>query len=379
MKFDFNDILIPPSEKLTTIYTRKDCNPFIEDDILPIMVAPMYDVVSQENVNWFTNAGLTVCMPRKRHTNLSFEKKLINSYSLDEFINLFIEETFSLTEEEKNKIFYVLIDIANGHMQKIYDAVKKAKENYPNMWIMVGNIANSATFSTIAQWSIINKVEINAIRMGIGNGLACLTTYNTGVGYPMGSLIEECAEIKEHLNSNIKIVADGGFRTFGDINKALFLGADYVMLGSMIAKTTANLSLKLDIHNSNMKIYENYPPSNLKKEHQNLWTKLYNDHIKNIPYNLELRDDLFYNFIDMKSTYHGMSTPQMQMEMGAEVLKPTEGIKNIYKITSTFNDFLINLEHNIRSAMSYTNSKTLKEFRGKPIVITNNSYERFRK
>jgi isopentenyl diphosphate isomerase/L-lactate dehydrogenase-like FMN-dependent dehydrogenase len=73
--------------------------------------------------------------------------------------------------------------------------------------------------------------------IGIGNGAGCLTTQQTGVGYPMASLIQECYRIKKGAGLKAKIVADGGFKIYSDVIKALALCSDYVMLGGILNRS----------------------------------------------------------------------------------------------------------------------------------------------
>ena len=111
----------------------------------------------------------------------------------------------------------------------LYELAKEAKLIYGyDMCLMVGNVANPKTFQEYC------KIGVDMVRIGIGNGGGCLTTVQTGVGYPMASLIQECYEIKSLSNYKTEIVADGGFKKFSDIIKGLAFGADYVMLGSIL-------------------------------------------------------------------------------------------------------------------------------------------------
>lgn len=154
--FDFDDILLEPAV-LSEISSRKEVNPFY-DGHLPIMTAPMDTVISNKNAQIFQEHGVVTVMPR--NTKQIFGIGDFYSYGLDEFIEKYIkvERLIVLTE-------HVLIDVANGHMKKLYDATKKAKELYgEKLVLMIGNVANPQTFKEYAD------IGVDYIRIGIGNG-----------------------------------------------------------------------------------------------------------------------------------------------------------------------------------------------------------------
>ena len=229
MLYDFNDILIQPAPT-TSVRSRSQVTPYYDQDKLPLMTAPMDTVVDGENHHYFSDLGITVVLPRIKNpddTHISDEHFL--SYSLTEFDSIFLNKNFKIP---KGKVVYALIDVANGHMSDLLSSCRTAKSKHQNrLKLMVGNVANPDTFYHYC------LAGADYVRIGIGNGGGCLTTVQTGVGYPMASLIYECNKIKKrnrHLST--KIVADGGFKTYADIIKALALGADYVMLGSVFNK-----------------------------------------------------------------------------------------------------------------------------------------------
>jgi putative N-acetylmannosamine-6-phosphate epimerase len=164
-------------------------------------------------------------MPRGEYVN----SDVFVSISLDEFESLLNYEDIFSEDEPPQKI---LVDIANGHMSKLHSLCKKFVElnSYNKHKLMVGNIANPKTFEELS------KIGVDYVRVGIGGGSGCLTSANIGVHYPMGSLVNECFKIKEQNGYETKIVADGGFKNYDDIIKALALGADYVMLGGILNK-----------------------------------------------------------------------------------------------------------------------------------------------
>ena len=124
----------------------------------------------------------------------------------------------------------ICIDVAHGHHVLVERAIKKLKDMFgDSIHIMAGNIATPEAFEDLAKWGA------NSIRCNVGGGSICSTRIQTGHGVPGLHTIFECATVKK--DENVKIIADGGIKNSGDIVKALAAGADFVMLGSMLAGT----------------------------------------------------------------------------------------------------------------------------------------------
>lgn len=121
----------------------------------------------------------------------------------------------------------VIIDTAHGHTATVIATLEEAKRRYPHVIVVAGNVANAA-----GTRDLINA-GADAIKVGIGAGSICTTRIIAGVGVPQVTAIAECsAESHKH---GVPCIADGGIRYSGDIVKALAVGADAVMLGSMLA------------------------------------------------------------------------------------------------------------------------------------------------
>ncbi|MDP3559803.1 MAG: guanosine monophosphate reductase [Legionellaceae bacterium] len=122
---------------------------------------------------------------------------------------------------------YFCVDVAHGHAHYVGKMLKSLRKILGSRCIMAGNVATYAGADYLA------SCGADVIKAGIGGGSVCSTRIKTGFGLPMLTCIQECAR------SDRSIVADGGIRTPGDIVKALAFGADFVMIGGMLAGTDA--------------------------------------------------------------------------------------------------------------------------------------------
>ena len=120
---------------------------------------------------------------------------------------------------------YFCVDVAHGHAKYVGKMIKRMRQMLPNECIMAGNVATYAGADYLA------SVHADIIKVGIGPGSVCTTRIKTGFGVPQLTAIQECAR------ADRSIVADGGIRTPGDIVKALAFGADFAMIGGMLAGT----------------------------------------------------------------------------------------------------------------------------------------------
>ena len=232
-------------------------------------------------------------------------------------------------------------------MENVYQLAKSAKIRYEDeLVLMVGNVANPDTYCRFT------NINVDYVRVGIGNGAGCLTTQQTGIGYPMASLISECVKYVNVYSgcskNKTKMVADGGFQKYSDVIKALALGADYVMLGSIFNKAL-----------------ESAGETN------------YGDELIN-QYSLDALK-MFNADMELTKVFRGMSTKEVQRDWGKEKLTTSEGVIRRHKVEYTLVQWVDNFEDYLKSAMSYTDKKTLPEFIGKVKYnfISENSLKRF--
>ena len=123
----------------------------------------------------------------------------------------------------------IVIDTAHGHSKGVIDKLKEAKQAFPNIDIVVGNVATAA-----AARMLVNA-GADGIKVGIGPGSICTTRVVAGVGVPQLSAIYDVA--KELEGTGIPVIADGGIRYSGDVTKAIAAGGYCVMIGSLVAGT----------------------------------------------------------------------------------------------------------------------------------------------
>lgn len=350
--YGLDDYVIIPEVSTDVKSRTKECLPKyanpqkygITNDRYPIFAAPMSCVVDENNWKEFVENGITPVIPRTVDYNirLSLMKDTFVAMSLKEF-QITINDTNNF-----NTTSYICVDIANGHMSCMMEECKKAKITYGNkIVIMAGNIANPKTYDLYA------KSGIDYIRLGIGSGNVCTTAANTGVHYPLGSLIYNCNERRNDIKRKIynteyitvpKLIADGGFKNFDQIIKALALGADYVMLGDLLARTFTACG----------KMYDTPNP---------------------IPgHDVELtKYEAMASTKQVFREYYGMSTKKAQMEMGKteEECRTSEGIVKYLPVRQSLNKWLDNFAHYLKSSMSYCNCTHLEDFIGFPCMGIN--------
>jgi IMP dehydrogenase len=338
IKFDFDDISLIPAI-ISNIKSRNEINIFDENNKLPIFVSPMDTVIDDSNYKLFSEMGFYTCIPRKcsLENKREYEDECFISYGLDE-----IEKMILAKKKLPQKI---LIDVANAHSIRVFECAKRIKNEYINE-LMIGNIANPNTYK------IYGEIGVEYIRCGIGAGHACTTSANASIHYPMASLISECFQIKKDGKYKTKIIADGGFKNFGDIIKAIGIGANSVMLGNIINKSIESCS-------------QDYIKDN-------------GSYIK-----IDKRDaiDYFNEGEDVFKLFRGMSTKEVQKKWGKKELRTSEGITKLNKVEYSIKTWVDNFKDYLKSCMSYQSKKNICDFIGNSeyVHITQNAYNRFNK
>lgn len=351
LKLDWNDISIMP-ETISEISSRSEIN-HLSDGKLPLFTAPMDTVIDENNIGTFIENNINICLPRNiKYNELSktvstrIESWMDNgcdnfffSYGLDEIIDIL--------DNDKLLPKRVLIDVANGHMSNLYETSKRIKQKFGNdIELMVGNIANPETYRKYCE------IGVDLIRVGIGGGSACTTSANVSIHYPMASLIQECGLISKEFDNPTKIIADGGFRNYSDIIKALALGANYVMLGGVFNKSIESCGANF------LKGTDGY-----------------------YEVDSERAKNALSSGVDVYKYYRGMSTKEVQKDWNRKELKTGEGISKYNKVEYTLSGWSENFTDYLKSAMSYSGALKLDEFIGEAqwVQISQMAFNRFNK
>lgn len=241
VKLDFKDVLIRP--KRSTLASRKDVDITREFTFkwskrqfkgVPIIAANMDGVGTFQMARSFVeyDSGMSVAL--HKHYSLDRLVEFFNQNNAGDnvwySIGMVKADQDKLVEFLKlapNKIDKICVDVANGYSEYFLDFVKTIRETVPEMTIMAGNVVTGEMVEEL----ILSGVDV--VKVGIGPGSVCTTRKMTGVGYPQLSAIIECADAAHGLGG--LICADGGCTVPGDISKAFGAGADFVMLGGMLA------------------------------------------------------------------------------------------------------------------------------------------------
>lgn len=136
------------------------------------------------------------------------------------------EKTQTLLKQHPN-IRFICIDVANGYSEHFVEFVRRSRDAFPDKVIIAGNVVTGEMVEEL----LLSGADI--VKVGIGPGSVCTTRVKTGVGYPQLSAVIECADAAHGLGG--LIVSDGGCTVPGDVSKAFGAGADFVMLGGMMA------------------------------------------------------------------------------------------------------------------------------------------------
>lgn len=306
----YNDVLLVP--KYSDIVSRKEVS--IRSDLdqwrsldLPIISSPMDTVTESSMANAMAKAGGLGIV----HRYNSIEMQVQKVYEVKDADRKAAAIGITGDYLERAQALYdvgvriLCLDVAHGHHILMKKAIQSLRTLYPAAHIMAGNVATKSGFEDLANWGA------DSIRCNIGGGSICSTRVQTGHGVPGLQTIFDC--FSANVTRDVKIIADGGIRNSGDVVKALAAGADFVMVGSLLAGT---------IESPGEVIYSSDGSS--------------------------------------RKIYRGMASKEAQHNWRGKH-SSNEGISTTVPAKGSVRSVLEDLENGIRSGLSYSGARTITE------------------
>ena len=358
VQLDFDDVLIAP--QTTTINHRgevdvvREYKQLIEkcqkDSITYIKGCPIISSnMTQTGTFEVAKALLDNRCFATLHKFYSASKIIawMNSFNCEDWHNLFITVGIRNKDDEINKLraikeigghFSILVDVPNAYIPQVTDYVKELREQFPENIIAVGNVCSGDETQKLI------LAGANLVKVGIGPSQVCDTRIKTGCGRPQLSAIIECANAAHQVGG--LIIADGGFKTPGDICKALVAGADICMSGSLFAGCNEAAG---DVIEKCYKTHE----YELEYESDSLTNKL-----------IATNGNPMFEF-KMFKEYYGMSSFRAQKENYGKVTTTgtSEGVEcKLVPYTGPIQKTIDDIKGSLRSCGSYIGAKNIKSF-----------------
>jgi IMP dehydrogenase len=317
--FTFDDVLLVPA------YNHYESRQHVDTSVtdrsgkltlaLPVMTANMDTITESAMASWVAGKGGIGVLHRMMSIDRNVEE--FRKVTGDVFVSVGTSAD-ELTRAEALRdagASHFVVDVAHGHARYVGKTLKKLRALLPEACLMAGNVA------TYAGADFLASVGADLIKVGIGPGSVCTTRIKTGHGVPQLTAIQDCARCDR------SIVADGGLRYAGDVVKALAFGADFVMIGGMLAGTRPTPGEKL-------------------QDAQGKWVK----------------------------SYRGMASREVAEEHhgGIAEWKTAEGVALTVPYREDEDLIMADLIGGLRSGLTYAGSKTIRELQRKLnyVVIT---------
>ena len=316
----YDDVLLVPQYSTIESRSEIDTSSELSKDVklgMPIIASPMDTVVSYAMAIALDSCGAMAVV--HRYNKPAEQASLINRF-LEETGGGNIAMAIGVTGDYEMRaqlgvkmgVKTLCIDVAHGHHILMERALKSLKDRYADdIHIMAGNVATLRGIDDLASWGA------DSVRCNIGGGSICSTRIQTGHGVPGLETILRCSE----TTHDVKIIADGGIRNSGDIVKALAAGADFVMIGSLLAGT------------------------------------------------IEAPGQIIYgkNGATYKS-YRGMASAEAQMDWRGNA-SSIEGVSSMVPTKGHVSGVIAGLERGLRSGLSYSGAHSIKELQAKAQFI----------
>ena len=314
----FDDVLLVP--QYSEIVSRKSIDissPLSENIVLdlPIIAAPMDTVTNSHLINQMNKHGGTGVLHRYNSTyeQVASLRRIEGLKSAAVGVTGdYADRALRLVEAGAS---IICVDVAHGHHALVKHALKVLRNTIGHdIHIMVGNVATLQAFNDLSDWGA------DSIKVGIGGGSICSTRIQTGHGMPTLQSVMDCAQ----SDRDAKLIADGGIKNSGDMVKALAAGADFVMVGSLLAGTIEAPGESITIGNKTYK------------------------------------------------KYRGMASVEAQIDWRGHTAS-IEGVSHMIPAKGRLKKVLNDLEGGIRSGFSYTGALNIVEFQSKAEFIQQTS------
>lgn len=312
--YTYDDVLIVPSKSDLRSRREPDLSSYLTKAIkleLPFV---------SSNMDTITESKMAIAMSKQGgigilHRFLSIEDQIKQVHKMKEAGLTYISTSIGVNLDYKDRVKKVIeaganlitVDIAHGHSIAMLETLRWLKNTYPNIEVIAGNVAT--------QQGTLDLIDAgaDAIKVGIGPGSMCTTRVITGCGVPQLTAVALCSEVARE--KGVPIIADGGIKTSGDIVKAFAVGADTVMLGSVLSGT------------------------------------------------LETPGEIRFG----KKLYRGMASKSAQVSWRGGVPEgmATEGESTLVPIKGHVSDVINELAGGLRSGMTYINATKLSEIKDK--------------
>lgn len=341
----FNDVLIQPTD-ISNVCSRNDVKlkTRISKNILcdaPIIASPMDKVANLNIALELAKFGCVTCFHRFQSVEAQVKevkefKRLISDVPILGAISARLEsneEQLRIEELIAVGVDGLILDTAMGTNVKVLESLEKIKKKY-QIDIIAGNVVNEEGCRRLI------NAGADGIRLGIGNGSACLTRLQTGCGRGQLTALIECADICKE--NNVALISDGGMYSPGDFAKAIAAGANCVIMGSPLAghiESPGEVFYKYRGH-------------------------LFPIDAKVFVEGIGLRDVKDIEGLEKYKQYRGMASKELQTDFYGGVKTGTthEGLQRYIKLKGNVKEAIIDYLGGLKSAMSYCNSLTIEEF-----------------
>jgi len=316
--YSYDDLMLVP--QYSTIKSRSEVDVSVKMGKFvfkhPVIPANMKSIMGLDMAYEVINSGGLAILHRflPLQEQIDITDDIIDNFGPNNFaisIGVKNSDKEALKHFDQSGVKTVCIDIAHGDSEHCIDIIRWIKENYPQMFIIAGNVATGKGAERL--W----KAGADAVKCGVGSGSLCSTRINTGNGVPQLSVLMEVSQVREtlDLNRHLYIISDGGVKSSGDLVKSLCF-ADMTMIGNMFAGCPETPE-KIITHNGIA--YRNYAGSSTHKD----------THI--------------------------------------------EGVKALVPVKESYNVVLTKMLEGLKSGMSYQNARALEQLRDNPVFtkITN--------